>query len=169
MKRCIVSILFCMSFCLVAALEASSCPFCSPDVIAKQTVFETQYFYVFVDYAPVIEGHLLAIPKRHIAFAQELSREEWGGLYDIIPKVVKVFERALHTNQYVLLQKNGPNAGQSVPHVHFHLIPIPSKKLADEVKTAFFEKIVAHPPRRLEGQELENTINKYRQYFSESE
>ncbi|MDB2613805.1 HIT family protein [Chlamydiales bacterium] len=104
--------------------ESSKDPFCNFEIIENQSVFKTEYFNVLIDYEPNVRGHLLVIPKRHIVKAHELSKKEWEDLSNVIPKIVNVFSKFLHTDQYIILEKNGPQAFQTVPHVHFHLIPV---------------------------------------------
>jgi len=167
MKNFFAALLFCLFFSYGAF--AGACPFCNPGVISDQKVYENNLFYVLVDYAPVTEGHFLVIPKRHVVKAHELSQEEWQGLSNTIPKVVTIFQKALNTDQYIMLEKNGRFAGQMVPHVHFHLIPIPSEKLSEKIKESLFAKMYDRPQPKLNNEELQNTVNKYRKFFSENE
>ena len=125
-------------------------------VIENQRVYESNYFYFLLDYEPRVNGHLLVIPKRHVSKAHELSKEEWGDLSTLIPKAVSVFSKFLLTDQYIILEKNGPNANQVVPHVHFHLLPVTTQKWAD-----IFEKV----PRQLNKTELAEEVKLFRSYF----
>lgn len=92
-----------ISFC--TAVFADFCPFCQQAIVDNQSVFESESFHVLVDYKPRVKGHLLVIPKRHVVKAHELSEKEWCELSMIIPKVIRVFETYLGTNQYVILEK----------------------------------------------------------------
>ncbi len=136
--------------------QANSCAFCNSEIIESQAAFKSKYFTVAVDYAPRVPGHLLVIPKRHIMKAHELSSEEWEELSLIIPKVVQIFSEYLHTDEYIILEKNGPGAFQTVPHVHFHLFPVRNQK---------WPEIFDIVPDRLSAEELENEINRFRSYF----
>ena len=118
------TLLLIFSFLAINIAHAKPCIFCNPDIVETQTVYQTEHFNVLPDLEPRVKGHLLVVPKRHIARAHELSKEEWSELSEIIPKTVDVFLKILHTDQYVIIEKNGPNAFQQIPHVHFHLIPV---------------------------------------------
>ncbi len=63
----------------------------------------------------------------------------------------------MHTDQYIVLEKNGPLAFQDVPHVHFHLLPI---------TTQTWSEIVDIIPKQLSKEALEEEIASFRLYFS---
>jgi diadenosine tetraphosphate (Ap4A) HIT family hydrolase len=145
-----------LSFCAVTIANAKSCIFCHPEILERQSVFEGEYFRVLPDSEPRVRGHLLVIPKRHIMKAHELSQEEWAEFSLVIPKAVKVFSEFLNTDQYIILEKNGPNAFQHIPHVHFHLFPIHS-----EAWSEIFDIV----PDPLTPNELEKEVDLFRHHF----
>lgn len=133
------------------------CPFCNPKVLKSQVVFETNSLRVLVDYAPVLKGHLLVIPKRHIVKAHEMIKEEWEELSIVIPKIVDVFSEHLEATDYIILEKNGPRAFQDIPHVHFHLLPVGTQTWSD------IFNIIAR--RQLKGLALEKEVLTFQGYF----
>ena len=161
MKNLVVTLLL---LCSVTSLVA--CPFCNPNIIEKQLVFENQLLMVLHDNAPIIKGHLLIIPKRHVSKAHDLSSEEWAQFAQALPQVVKVFREALNTDQYLLIEKNGPYAGQTVSHAHFHAIPIPSHAIEDSVKITLFSKMFNIAPSKLKDEELKEEVAFFRQCFT---
>src|SRR5262245_43651091 len=126
-------------------LTANGCVFCKPEIIEKVSVYECQFFNVLLSHEPRVPGHLLVIPKRHVSKAHELSGDEWAELADIIPKITDIFSKSLETNDYIILQKNGRNALQQVPHVHFHLLPVHTETWSD---------IFDGPPNKLNQEAL---------------
>src|SRR5579862_2438691 len=138
-------------------VHAKTCTFCTPEILKDQNVFEGQYFTVLLDYEPHVLGHLLVIPKRHIVKAHELSKDEWCELADIMPKIVKVFSEFLKTDDYIILEKNGHNAFQHVPHVHFHLYPVHSETWSD---------ILDGKQDRLSRENLAQQVTLFRGYFN---
>lgn len=144
---------------LITQVNAKTCVFCTPEIIKNQKVLEDRYFNVLLDHEPRVPGHLLVIPKRHIVKAHELSQDEWSELADIIPKIAKVFSDFLETGDYIILEKNGLNAFQEVPHVHFHLFPVHSEEWSD-----IFDII----PDRLSQEDLEQQVVLFRGYFDHS-
>ncbi len=141
----------------VTQLNAKTCEFCIPEIIKNQKVFESQYFNVLLDYEPRVPGHLLVIPKRHIFKAHELSQGEWSELGDIIPKITNVCSEFLGTSDYIILEKNGFNAFQQVPHVHFHFFPVHSEAWSD-----IFDIV----PDPLCQEDLERQVVLFRGYFN---
>lgn len=145
----------------------ASCHFCNLSILEKQIAFENQYLIVIYDRAPISKGHLLIIPKRHIVKAHELSQEEWGEFENTLPQIVSMFQTILNTHQYLILERNGPYARQTVPHVHFHVIPIPSQKCGDNIKFALFSKVFDIVPAKLNDEELNEEVVFFRNCFND--
>ncbi|KZP21279.1 HIT-like protein [Athelia psychrophila] len=103
---------------------SDGCIFCKiiKGEIPSFKVVETELSFAFLDISPLSEGHTLVVPKYHAAKLDEVPDQY---LSDILPLSKKI---ALSTGypDYNLLQNNGKNAFQHVPHVHFHIIPKPS-------------------------------------------
>ncbi len=131
MKTLFIYLLIIFKFAAFSHAETYHCPFCDADKINKQIVFETEGLMVLLDTSPRCVGHLLVIPKRHVAQADELLPSEWQEFGIVFPKTVQVFKKAYHTDHYLVLQKNGIRAFQSELHVHFHLFPMQSQTWSD--------------------------------------
>ncbi len=86
-------------------------------------VYEDERVLAFMDIMPQAEGHTLVIPKSPAVTLLDLAPEEVAYTIQIVQKVAKAIETALHVEGIVLMQLSGVAAGQTVPHVHFHLIP----------------------------------------------
>jgi histidine triad (HIT) family protein len=85
-------------------------------------VFENERIIAFKDIAPAAPVHILIMPKKEIPNLQELRPED----LDLIPEIVTVAQQLAEEfgieEGYRLLTNNGPLAGQTVFHLHFHLI-----------------------------------------------
>jgi histidine triad (HIT) family protein len=158
MRACIILGILSLASLMPLSVDAKPCVFCKEE-IKNQTVLQCEHFNVLVDYEPRVKGHLLVIPKRHLAKAHELSKEEWAELSIIIPKAVEVFSKVLHTDQYIIVEKNGPRAFQDIPHVHFHLFPVTSQKWSE-----IFDIV----PRRLSKKEYDEEFALFRSSFSQT-
>jgi len=137
-------------------VEKPACPLLDPQVIERQLVYESDYHHVLLDHRPIQPGHMLIVPKRAVRYAHELTDDEWTDLGRVTKKTIGVFKSFLQTEQYFILEKNGPDAGQTVDQVHFHIVPItPSKYLPRTLNTFFkiFLRIVIGtspiPPKQL--------------------
>ena len=78
---------------------------------------------VIRDGFPISPGHTLVIPNRHIGSFFELSPEERQSLLDLLDAAKLVLDSELKPDGYNIGINDGPSAGQTVPHLHIHLIP----------------------------------------------
>ena len=87
-------------------------------------VFEDDHVYAFMDVFPQAKGHTLVIPKH--STARNLLEEEPQVLQHLIlgvQRVTKAVRAALNPDGIVVTQFNGAPAGQTIYHLHFHIIP----------------------------------------------
>jgi histidine triad (HIT) family protein len=86
-------------------------------------VFEDDKTLAFMDVMPQAEGHVLVIPKEPAETILELSPESAAALMTTTQKIAKAVKTGLNAPGIMLAMLNGAPAGQSVFHVHFHIIP----------------------------------------------
>ena len=86
-------------------------------------VYEDDQVLAFMDIMPQAEGHTLVIPKSPAVTLLDLAPEAAAYTIQIVQKIAKAMEKGLDAKGIVLMQLSGAAAGQTVPHVHFHLIP----------------------------------------------
>jgi diadenosine tetraphosphate (Ap4A) HIT family hydrolase len=99
----------------------SDCPFCS---VPADRVRETSVYGFTVDDAfPVSLGHSLVIVNRHVESFFELTKVEMACLVDLLHAVKQRLDKTLMPSGYNVGVNVGPLAGQTVMHVHIHLIP----------------------------------------------
>jgi len=109
-----------------AAHRRPDCPFCrivSGEAPASP-VFETARVLAFMDVNPVRPGHVLVIPKAHRAQIWDMGEGEFASVYRSLPALVRALARAMQADAVNILNLNGRAGGQTVFHVHFHLIPV---------------------------------------------
>jgi histidine triad (HIT) family protein len=103
----------------------ADCLFCKifkGEVPSKQ-VYRDEDVYAFEDIRPVAPVHVLVIPREHIPSVQEVKPENAGLLFRLIDVANRIAEeRGLSRDGYRLVTNKGPHAGQSVYHLHFHLL-----------------------------------------------
>jgi len=121
MIRAFVFIFLFFGFVLYS--EESYCPFCDPKILDYQVFYEDDIVLGLYTHKPSVEGHSLIIPKRHVERYEELTDEEILRVSDLIKKTHHAVSKAYGKEHYLILEKNGREAGQEVFHVHFHLIP----------------------------------------------
>ncbi len=84
--------------------------------------------FAFLDIAPVSPGHVLVVPRESRATLGELSDDSAAAIGRALPRICRAVAAAAGTPHCNVLQNNGAPAGQSVPHVHFHVIPHPGPR-----------------------------------------
>ena len=80
----------------------------------------------FVNLRPLVPGHVLVTPRRAVMRTAELSPAEADVLWDTVRRVQAVVEAAHGASASEVGVQDGKGAGQSVPHVHVHIIPRPA-------------------------------------------
>ncbi|MBD0199319.1 HIT family protein [Acinetobacter baumannii] len=86
-------------------------------------LYEDDQVLAFMDIMPQADGHALVIPKTPAVTLLDLPPEAAAYTIQIVQKIAKAMETALNLDGIVLMQLSGAAAGQTVPHVHLHLIP----------------------------------------------
>ena len=95
------------------------CPFCDPATI----VMGNDLWCALEDRYPVSEGHLLVVPRRHVTDICELDAEELGAMVPFIVDCVAEVRSATGCDGVNIGVNLGRAAGQTVPHLHVHVIP----------------------------------------------
>ena len=103
----------------------SDCLFCKilAGDIPSAKVYEDERCYAFRDIAPQAPTHILVIPKTHIASAAEITADNAGLAAHILTVIPRIAEaEGLTEGGYRIVSNVGANAGQSVRHLHFHIL-----------------------------------------------
>ena len=99
-------------FCAIAAGE-----------IPCFKVYEDELALAYLDINPFSEGHTLVIPKAHTTGLLDTPEETLAALLARVKKVAAHLKSALGCDGFHVLQNNGAAAGQTVGHIHFHIVP----------------------------------------------
>jgi len=100
----------------------NGCPFCRVES-EREIIASSALSLAFFDGFPVSPGHTLIIPRRHVASFFDLTKEERQDLLSLLDHVKCIIEEKYHPDGYNVGVNVGETAGQSVLHVHMHLIP----------------------------------------------
>lgn len=98
-------------FCKIAAGE-----------IPSTKVYEDEYVYAFLDINPQAPFHCVVIPKTHIKNASEITSENSFLVSKIFEAIAKIAEKEHLENGYRVVNNCGKDGGQTVDHLHFHLL-----------------------------------------------
>lgn len=107
------------------------CVFCNEKWQKKKKVVENKHFLGVFDINPVSDGHMIIIPRRHIESFFKLSEEEVIALLDILKKARDVLDKKHHPEGYNIGMNDGSAAGQTIFHLHIHMIPRYKGDVAD--------------------------------------
>ena len=101
------------------------CIFCklAGGQIPTNSIYEDDDFKVIMDLSPASKGHCIILPKTHAKNLLELPDEYCEKILLVAKKCCKVLKEVLHCDGINVLQNNGEVAGQTVFHLHIHLIP----------------------------------------------
>lgn len=122
-------------FCAIAAGE-----------IPCFKIYEDENAIAFLDINPASRGHVLVVPKEHCRNLLDAPGALLAQLVPVVQKVAAHLKNALPCDGFNILQNNGEAAGQTVHHLHFHIVPryagqnagidfTPRKADMDELKT----------------------------------
>lgn len=105
----------------MTATANCTCPFCTlpPDRIIR----ENQYAVWIYDGFPISVGHSLIIPKRHVGSFFEINLEERDAIFNLLGQAKAAVTETHRPDSFNIGINDGPAAGQTVPHLHIHLIP----------------------------------------------
>lgn len=102
-----------------------NCIFCK--IIGKEIpstiLYEDDNFSVIMDISPASKGHAILLVKKHVSNIYELDEELASKALVVVTKVAKAMKEELKCDGLNILQNNGEAAGQTVFHLHIHLIP----------------------------------------------
>ena len=102
------------------------CVFCRirDGQIPSTRVYEDERTIAFMDINPLNDGHTLVIPRVHAATLFEADEADLQAAIATARRVARAIRETIRPDGLNLLQANGAAAFQSVPHFHFHLVPI---------------------------------------------
>ncbi|MCM1307480.1 MAG: HIT family protein [Butyrivibrio sp.] len=101
------------------------CIFCklANGIFDTNTVYEDEDFRVILDIEPAAKGHALILPKKHFANALEADGDTLGRAMKLAAQTGRAVKEAFGCDGINILQNNGEAAGQTVFHLHIHVIP----------------------------------------------
>lgn len=98
-----------------------ACPFCDKRV--QEGFLSSENFVAIYNIAPVLPGHSLIIPKKHVESLFDFTDAEVAEFMVLGRKVAFLLTKALNTDAFDWAVQEKEAAGQSVPHVHMHVVP----------------------------------------------
>lgn len=105
-----------------ATSAPEDCPFCS-SALQQSAFCADERFLAFYNIAPVLPGHSLVLPRAHVESVLSLDDADLAALVVFARRVTRLLARAFAADGFDWTIQDGRSAGQSVPHLHLHIIP----------------------------------------------
>ena len=101
----------------------NDCLFCEFNKNMENKVYEDDLFFIIKDINPKANYHYLAIPCKHFKYLSEMDEYDIANLGKIFAKIAEIAEDVLEIKGgFRLVINQGDNAGQTVPHLHIHIL-----------------------------------------------
>ena len=116
-----------------------SCIFCriAAGEIPAEIVAKDEHTVAFLDVAPLADGHTVIVPRRHVATIEEMDPGEAAALFHTVQRLAGPVRQALGAAGSTIGINNGGATGQTIPHVHVHIVPRRADDGAGSVHTIF--------------------------------
>lgn len=100
------------------------CKYCDKSYqTSNRTILENEFFFSNYDNHPVNPGHMKLIPKRHVNSFCELTDQELASMRDLMTKAKELIDKEHNPDGYNIGVNEGKAAGQTIFHLHIHLMP----------------------------------------------
>jgi len=141
-------------------------PFCNKEQIIKQAYYESRHTYVLYNLYPVVKGHSLIVPKRHVTDLMQLTDKEAEDLLKTMRHVIPVLLKAYKCeSSYNIVAQIGEYSGRSVEHLHIHIIPRNKFDVYQDYNDKLYADLRKYELRHLAMHEIRNEVAKLRKLF----
>ncbi|KAF8476845.1 HIT-like domain-containing protein [Kalaharituber pfeilii] len=110
-------------------MSTSAPVYFGPFVVTSQVFYRSKHSFALINHKPLLPGHVLVCPNRVVPRLKDLDASEVIDLFLSVQKVGKIIEKVFQGESLNIAIQDGKFAGQSVPHVHTHIIPRRHKDL----------------------------------------
>ena len=106
-----------------------SCPFCNDPGVQERSIITNEFAKAFPTNIPIVPGHVLIVPVRHVATFEEMTPKEQDAIFHLRSLLKAALVETFGAEGFHYAWNEGEIAGQSIPHFHLHMIP---RKRGDE-------------------------------------
>lgn len=146
------------------------CQFCptQKNSFRNQIIIETPQAIAIHARRPLALGHTIIFPKVHRRGVSEMSEREVTALFGLIKKVINGLTKVFPTDSYNLFTNVGEEAGQTIPHVHFHVVLRSTDEQVNPFKILNNQKLY-RALQPVTPQQLASNISKIKQGIKKSQ
>ena len=151
-----------------------SCPFCS-STISDAVFLENKKFKAIYNIAPILPGHSLVIPINHISSIMELNNEDLAEFIIFSRKTVQILSSVFQTTAFNWTLQEKEEAGQTIEHLHIHIIPRTKGDLPEpgdwypKLKAQSEENIDSDKRQKLKPEEMVRVVERLRKAVEEND
>ncbi|ODV94551.1 hypothetical protein PACTADRAFT_3436 [Pachysolen tannophilus NRRL Y-2460] len=106
--------------------------------VTNQVFYRSKYTYALVNLKPIVAGHVLIVPYRVVPRLKDLTKEENQDYFETLQKIHRFIEYLYKADSLNISIQDGAAAGQSVPHLHTHILP---RYFTDGYGDAIYDKL----------------------------
>jgi histidine triad (HIT) family protein len=116
-----------------------ACIFCriASGEIPAEIVAKDEHAVAFLDVTPLADGHTMVVPHAHVATIEEMAPADAAGLFRMVHQLAGPVRTAVGSAGSTIGINNGAATGQTIPHVHVHIVPRRADDGAGSVHTIF--------------------------------
>jgi bis(5'-adenosyl)-triphosphatase len=143
------------------------CPFCFPTVWTSVFAFNANFLGVY-NLAPILPGHSLIVPRKHYHSIFEMSDPELSEMIVFTKKVTELLTDTFHAEAFNWSLQEKESAGQSVAHLHLHVVPRYQGDMPDPgdwypmIRDNFGEILDSSNREKLSDQEMRQVVSRLR-------
>jgi ATP adenylyltransferase len=100
-----------------------NCAFCENPDVSKRIIVENDLAFAFPTNTPIVPGHILVVPKRHVLYYEEVTQDEKIAIEELREKLKLALLRTFGAEGFNYAWNEEEIGGQSVPHFHLHIVP----------------------------------------------
>ena len=100
-----------------------NCPYCNNEDVLPRIIFKDNLVMAFPTNMPITPGHTLICPTRHIGKIDNLTDDELRAIKNLIVRLKDSSNKSLDAEGFNIAWNEGPVAGQSINHLHIHIVP----------------------------------------------
>jgi len=105
------------------------CPFCTNEDVKSRIIIENDLACAFPTNIPIVPGHILVCPKRHVQYLEDATEQERGAIEELRVVLKRALKKVFGAQGFNYAWNEEKIGGQSVPHFHLHVVP---RKEGDE-------------------------------------
>lgn len=129
---------------------------------SNQIFYESKNFFCVYNIKPILLGHSLVIPKRHVTSPFGLKNDEFVELFKVIKKATKALMKTYDSGGFNIAIQQGKAGGQSIEHFHLHIIPRKEGDMKGNPSQWFTNLLESGGLKIISDEEMKNNVERIR-------